>query len=244
MRRNVLRYSGWIGIILLLALLVVSGCTRSKSSGPPEATDESGAEAATQPPGDQASPTAVLSGQEAIDATTTAWAMETATAEASPPAGQETVAATTPAATATEPEATATPEPAEATAAPEPTTVPVATQLPSSGEEQIHTVQPSENLFRISLNYGLDYKDVAAYNGIANPNIVYVGQEIKIPPSGSTGPGSPQPPPSGAKTHVVQPGENLFRVALQYGMLYTTLAAANDLSYPYTIYTGQVLIIP
>jgi LysM repeat protein len=42
----------------------------------------------------------------------------------------------------------------------------------------------------------------------------------------------------------VQPGENLFRIALQYNMMYTTLAEANNLSYPYTIYTGQVLIIP
>jgi LysM repeat protein len=132
------------------------------------------------------------------------------------------------------------------TEAAEPTQAPVPTQPPAAGEERTHVVQPGENLYRISLSYGLDYRDVMAYNGITNPNTIYVGQEIKIPPS--TGAPSPQPttPSSGGsgKTHVVQPGENLFRIALQYNMMYTTLAEANNLSYPYTIYTGQVLIIP
>ncbi len=85
-----------------------------------------------------------------------------------------------------------------------------------------------------------------AYNGIANPNLIYVGQELKIPPSGSGGEPSPAPPgdTDGTRVHVVKPGENLFRVALQYNLPYTVVAEANDLSYPYTIYTGQRLIIP
>jgi len=256
MRRNVLRYMGWIGIIVLLAALTVTGCTRSKSSGPPESTqDTSGAQSATQPAA-QATATQPLSGQEALDATTTAWAQ--ATAEAASPdsggssateeptattAGQEPADTATPAPPATTaPEATpAATEEAEPTKAPEPTAPPVA------GEERTHVVQPGENLYRISLNYGLDYRDVMAYNGITNPNMIYVGQTIKIPPSGDAPPSTkPEPPSSGGsgKTHVVQPGENLFRIALQYNMMYTTLAAANNLSYPYTIYTGQVLIIP
>jgi LysM repeat protein len=48
----------------------------------------------------------------------------------------------------------------------------------------------------------------------------------------------------GAQTHVVQPGENLFRIALQYGITWPVLAAANNISNPNLIYVGQVLIIP
>jgi LysM repeat protein len=52
---------------------------------------------------------------------------------------------------------------------------------PTSGGEQTHTVQPGENLFRISLRYGKTVDEVAAYNGIANPHYIYPGQVIRIP---------------------------------------------------------------
>jgi LysM repeat protein len=101
-------------------------------------------------------------------------------------------------------------------------------------------VQAGENLFRIALKYGLSYQTLASYNGIANPQFIYVGQVLKIPPSGA-----PVEPPSQAPGyHVVQPGENLFRIALRYNMSYERLAAANGIGYPYTIYVGQRLIIP
>ena len=45
-------------------------------------------------------------------------------------------------------------------------------------------------------------------------------------------------------THVVQPGENLFRIALRYGMTVDRLAAANGLSNASRIYAGQRLVIP
>ncbi len=48
----------------------------------------------------------------------------------------------------------------------------------------------------------------------------------------------------GGTTHVVQPGENLYRIALKYGTSWPVLAAANNLSNPNLIYVGQVLVIP
>ena len=50
--------------------------------------------------------------------------------------------------------------------------------------------------------------------------------------------------PAGGGTHVVQQGENLFRIALQYNLLWTTLAAANNISNPNALVPGQVLQIP
>lgn len=63
------------------------------------------------------------------------------------------------------------------------TTPPVVTDPvpPTSGGGQTHTVQPGENLFRISLRYGKTVDEVAAYNGIANPHYIYPGQVIRIP---------------------------------------------------------------
>lgn len=45
-------------------------------------------------------------------------------------------------------------------------------------------------------------------------------------------------------THVVQPGENLFRIAQQYGTDVNALAAANAITNTWQIYAGQTLIIP
>lgn len=50
--------------------------------------------------------------------------------------------------------------------------------------------------------------------------------------------------PSGDIQHTVQPGENLFRIAQQYGVTVQAIAAANNLSDPNNLRVGQVLIIP
>jgi LysM repeat protein len=48
----------------------------------------------------------------------------------------------------------------------------------------------------------------------------------------------------GSIVHVVRPGENLFRIALHYGVTVDALAAANGLSDARRIYAGQRLVIP
>ncbi|MEO0564282.1 MAG: LysM peptidoglycan-binding domain-containing protein, partial [Chloroflexota bacterium] len=52
------------------------------------------------------------------------------------------------------------------------------------------------------------------------------------------------PPTSGTTVHVIQPGENLFRVALQYGLTTDALATANNITDPSRVFAGQTLIIP
>lgn len=51
-------------------------------------------------------------------------------------------------------------------------------------------------------------------------------------------------PPPAYRTHVVQPGENLYRIGLRYDVSWPKIAAANSLAYPYRINVGQTLIIP
>jgi len=116
------------------------------------------------------------------------------------------------------------------------TPVPTPTSTAVTGE-QIHTVQPGENLFRIALHYGISYQSVAAANGIINPDLINVGQRLTIP-AGGTAPTAP----TGA--HVVQPGESLFRIALKYGVTVEAIAVANDISNVNLIDPGQRLVIP
>lgn len=49
-----------------------------------------------------------------------------------------------------------------------------------------HTVQAGQNLFRISLHYGVSMSAISAANNISNINRIYVGQVLYIPCSGAT----------------------------------------------------------
>lgn len=105
------------------------------------------------------------------------------------------------------------------------------------GQETIHVVQKGENLFRIALRYGTTVQAIASKNGIVNPALIWVGQKLIIPVGGGT-----VPPPS--QIHTVQPGENLYRIALRYGTTPWAIAVANGLNNINYIYVGQRLRIP
>lgn len=47
--------------------------------------------------------------------------------------------------------------------------------------EKTYTVQSGDTLSGIAAKYGTTYQKLASYNGIANPNLIYPGQVIKIP---------------------------------------------------------------
>jgi LysM repeat protein len=62
------------------------------------------------------------------------------------------------------------------------TTPPGPTPPPPSGQcRYYHTVRPGENLYRISLAYGVPMATIAAANGIVNYNLIYAGQTLCIP---------------------------------------------------------------
>jgi LysM repeat protein len=103
----------------------------------------------------------------------------------------------------------------------------------------IHVVQRGENLYRIGLRYGVTVNALVAANRLRNANHVWVGQRLIIPTGGSP---SPSTPTSGV--HTVRRGENLYRIALRYGLSYHTLASANGIVNPNHIYVGQRLRIP
>ncbi|MBI5960140.1 MAG: LysM peptidoglycan-binding domain-containing protein [Chloroflexi bacterium] len=114
-------------------------------------------------------------------------------------------------------------------------------------------------MFRIALRYGTSWPVLASYNGITNPNLIYVGQVLKIPPAGTVVqptpvPGAtavPQPTPvPGATavpqggTYTVVAGDSLYRIALKFGTTTSAIAALNGITNPNLIYVGQVLKIP
>jgi LysM repeat protein len=57
-------------------------------------------------------------------------------------------------------------------------------------------------------------------------------------------PATPTPTPGGELTHVVQAGENLYRIGLLYGLSWVAIAEYNGITDPNTITVGQELRIP
>ena len=57
---------------------------------------------------------------------------------------------------------------------------------PEATAETVYTVKKGDTLSGIAKKYGTTYQKLAEYNGITNPNIIHVGQKIKIPGAAAT----------------------------------------------------------
>lgn len=55
-----------------------------------------------------------------------------------------------------------------------------------ASSDKVHTVVSGDTLSGIAAKYGTTYQKLAEYNNIANPNVIHVGQKIKIPASKTT----------------------------------------------------------
>lgn len=52
--------------------------------------------------------------------------------------------------------------------------------------ERVHVIQKGETLISIALQNGLDYRELAAWNNIENPNVIKLGESLRL-----TAPGAP-----------------------------------------------------
>ena len=121
--------------------------------------------------------------------------------------------------------ATSTQEPAKPAA-------PAKPEQPATGET-VYTVQKGDTLSKIAAKYGTTYQKLAIYNGIANPNIINVGQKIKIPGSG-------------VRTYTVKAGDSLWAIAAKQlgdGSRYNEIKTMNGLT-SNLIHAGQTLKLP
>jgi lipoprotein NlpD len=62
----------------------------------------------------------------------------------------------------------------------------------NAGKPGYYTVQPGDTLFRIALDSGQTWRDVQAWNSLANPNVIEVGQVLRVaPPVGTAAAAAP-----------------------------------------------------
>lgn len=117
-------------------------------------------------------------------------------------------------------------------------TIPVA--APPAGSLGSYTVQRGDTLASIAARFRTTVQQLVSLNGIANINVVYVGQVLRVPNAAPV----PAPQPQPSVTHyTVQYGDTLFRIALRFGVTVYSLQVNNHIWNPNWIYAGQVLRI-
>lgn len=216
--------SGWLIVILLFSLLLVA-CERPLQEEVPE-------ESLTPAPGTES---------EGAPGEATSPAFATLPPLATPTGGAEVPAG-------------------EATA-----TAPTAGETPVAGGEDpadvIYVVTSGDTLGNIAERYGVTVDAIAAANGITNVHELEVGQELVIPMGEIDEPVEPapteaapeEPGPAATETapptteeqiYVVQPGDNLYRIGLRFGVDWQVLAQYNNISNPNRLEVGQQIRIP
>lgn len=96
-----------------------------------------------------------------------------------------------------------------------------------------YTVKSGDTLSEIAMKYGTTYQELARINNIANPNVIYPGQVIKI--NGTA-----------EKIYTVKSGDTLSGIASKYGTTWQKLYEKNKSvigNNPNLIKPGQVLKI-
>lgn len=134
----------------------------------------------------------------------------------------------------------------EAEAAPEePVAVPEAA-IEAAGPTA-HVIQDGDSLFTVAQQYNVSLDDLAATNNLDANALLSPGATLIVPgviASSADGLSEESVLEGEGQVHIVQAGENLYRIGLVYGFTIEELAAYNALENPDYLDVGQEIRIP
>jgi LysM repeat protein len=157
----------------------------------------------------------------------------------------------------TAPSPTPTPTP---TPSPTPTPAPSPSSSPAATDSvQEYRVASGDSLNSIAARFDTTASRIQQFNNISNPNLIRVGQLIRIPAADSpaTAPAptpSPAPAPTPAPTpapeaateveYRIQSGDTLLRIGAKFGVSASLIQSHNGITNPRLIRIGQLIKIP
>ena len=107
-------------------------------------------------------------------------------------------------------------------------------------------VRPGDTLTSIARRSGVSIEQIVQLNRIADPNRIYVGQELRLKdaPEAEAPAADVSTTSGGQVIHVVRRGESTWGIATHYGVTVAAVAEANGLTNPGRIFAGTRLVIP
>ncbi len=105
------------------------------------------------------------------------------------------------------------------------------------------TVAAGDTVYSLAQRYKTTADALSAANCLSSVELP-AGYTIYVPPVPTVTVIPCGPPAGWVKTHVVQAGDNLYRIALSYNITYPQLQRANCMGSSTTIYAGQILWVP
>jgi len=185
---------------------------------------------------------------EAIPAPTTAPTKAPANVTPAPAQTQPTQ----PPAGATATRLATTPTPQPPAVQPTPTPVPAQpTPAAPTGQTQPYVVKAGDTPASVATQFKTTVEVLRSLNPTMG-NTLNVGDTLIVPKLAEAQPTEPPatqpttaPPAStGPRVHIVQAGENLYRIGLRYGVSWPSIARANGIVNPTRLQAGQRLVIP
>lgn len=116
---------------------------------------------------------------------------------------------------------------------------------PQTGGEYV--IQAGDDLWGVSRRYNVSMEALLAANPNLDPYALTIGQTVLIPSvtGDSSDAGSNEPAVStSSQEYVVQPGDDLWSIALSHDITFDTLMALNEGINPYALQVGQVVLLP
>ncbi len=148
-------------------------------------------------------------------------------------------------------------------ATPEPTIIggdeaTAVTPEPTPRAEVTYRVVPGDTLSAIAQRFGTTVQALMAVNEIADPTLIFAGQDLVIPGEGEgtaepasgdgdgDGDGGDGDEVDGVSSYIVQPGDTASAIAGRFGVTLAALAEANDTTIEELglIFVGQELTLP
>ena len=124
-----------------------------------------------------------------------------------------------------------------ASASPPPAAIAAATApLDAPAAPATYTVAPGDTLHVLAARFGTTVETLAATNQIANPDLIFVGQSLRVPR-----PALSSSPVDAPFEYTVASGDTLARVAGRFGTTVDALVTVNHIANADLIFVGQVL---
>lgn len=116
---------------------------------------------------------------------------------------------------------------------------PTTPQTSNDAQSGYYTVQQGDTISKIANQYRTTVNKIVQDNQLKNPNVIYVGQKLKVSGGSSNSAPSSHSGSNQGGTYTVKSGDNLYEIARRHGMSVNELIKKNNIKDPSLIYVGQ-----